>query len=208
MTESDLMDRYARGGLAGGLTPGQRPALIVVDLQRGFTDPSCGPGFEMPDVVAATHDLVDTARAHGVPIFFTTISFPQGGSWIWLDKMPVLDVLRPGSGWDDLDPATGYRDGDEVVVKQAASAFAGTDLLDRLRALGVDTVVVCGATTSGCVRATVVDAIAAEFRPYVPEQAVGDREKSPHDAALVDIRAKYGEIVDMSAAMRVLEGAL
>lgn len=200
-----VLARYAEGGLAGALEPGGRPALLVVDLQRGFTDPACGPGFEMPDVVAETARLVDAAHAAGVPVVFTTIAFAADEEPVWLTKMPAMLELREGSTWVEIDPASGIADGDHVVVKQAASAFSGTDLGERLATDGIDTVVVCGATTSGCVRASVVDAISLGLRPFVVASAVGDRERSPHDAALVDIQAKYGEVVSLDTALSIIE---
>lgn len=208
MTTTDsvtVLTRYAEGGLAGTLSPGDRAAVLVVDLQRGFTDPAGGPGFAMPEVVVETARLVATAHAADVPVVFTTISFPAGDDPVWLAKMPAMLDLRDGSTWVEIDPATGIADGDEVVVKQAASAFSGTDLAQRLAAQGIDTLVVCGATTSGCVRASVVDAISIGLRPFVVGSAVGDRERLPHEAALVDIQAKYGEVVTVEAALSILE---
>lgn len=202
---ADVMSRYAAGGLAGGMTPGTRPALLVVDLQKGFTDPTCGPGFEMPEVIDATARLVAAAHASEVPVVFTTIAFPDGQDPLWLTKMPAMSQLRQGTDWVQIDPAAGITENDSVVVKQSASAFCGTDLEQRLHGEGVDTVVVCGATTSGCVRATVVDAISIGLRPFVVTDAVGDREVPPHDAALLDIQAKYGQVVAMETALAILQ---
>ncbi len=200
-----VLTRYAEGGLAGTLRPGPRPALLVIDLQRGFTDPACGPGFEMPTVVAETARLVAAAHGRQIPVIFTTIAFGPDAEPVWLTKMPAMLELRTGSPWVDIDPGTGIADGDHVLVKQAASAFSGTDLAGQLEEAGVDTVVVCGATTSGCVRATAVDAISSGLRPFVVDSAVGDRERSPHDAALVDIQAKYGEVVPIETALSIIE---
>lgn len=201
----EVLTRYAEGGLAGTLSPGHRPALLVVDLQKGFTDPTCGPGFEMPHAVAETARLVAAAHAQDVPVVFTTIAFPDGVEPVWLTKMPAMLELREGSEWSQIDPATGISGADRVIVKQAASAFNGTDLAEHLAREGVDTVIVCGATTSGCIRASAVDAIAAGLRPFVVASAVDDRERSPHDAALVDIQAKYGEVVPIETALSILE---
>lgn len=205
-TEPDtVLGRYAEGGLAGALPPGRRPALLVVDLQKGFTDPACGPGFEMPTVIDESARLVSAAHAVGVPVVFTTIAFPDGEDPVWLMKMPAMLELRDGSAWTEIDPATGIAEGDRVIVKQSASAFSGTDLAQQLLQDGIDTVVVCGATTSGCIRASVVDAISVGLRPFVVRSAVADREPSPHDAALVDIQAKYGEVVPIEAAMSIIQ---
>lgn len=206
MTDITLLERYGAGGLNGRLRPQGRTALLIVDLQRGFTDPTCGPGFAMPEVVAAAHDLVAAAHDAGVPVYFSTIAFPPGTGLVWLEKMPAMLDLLPGSGWEQIDPAVGPAPDDVVVTKQAASAFCGTDLGDRLLADGVETVVICGATTSGCVRASVVDAISLGLRPFVVAEAVGDREQAPHRAALVDIQAKYGEVVAQADALQLLAG--
>jgi len=204
--EAELRERYRRGGLLGTLTPGTSPAVIVVDLQYGFTEPQYGPGFDLDEVVAATLTLVDTAREHGVPVYFTTIAFPSDGGigTTWLQKMPAMTVLRAGDRSVEIDARLGMQVGDELVVKQTASAFAHTDLADRLVADGVDTVIVAGATTSGCVRATVVDACAANLPAFVVRECVGDRERGPHDAALLDIDAKYGDVVSLRTALHIV----
>lgn len=202
---NSVLTRYEQGGLAGDLSPGSTPALVVVDMQHGFTDPRCQAGFEMPAVVAETAALVATAHEHGVPVIFTTISFPTGHDPVWLTKMPALLELREGSTWSEIDPATGIADTDRIIIKQAASAFSGTDLAEQLAELGTDTVVMCGATTSGCIRASVVDAISVGLRPFVVGTAVGDREQSPHDAALIDIQAKYGEVISLDQARIIFQ---
>jgi maleamate amidohydrolase len=199
-----VLDRYRSGGLAGRLTPGAFPVLVVVDLQRGFTDPDCGPGFDLDDVVAATRRLLDAARAAGVPVVFTTIAFPTGADTTWLRKMPVLAELLAGSDREPIDPRLNPRADETVLVKQNASAFANTDLPAVLARLGADSLVVCGATTSGCVRATVVDACAADFPTFVVRECVGDREQGPHDAALLDLDAKYADVIGLDDALRLL----
>lgn len=200
----DVRERYSRGGLAGRLTPRGGLAVVVVDLQNGFTDPTCGPGFNLDEVVQGTRLLVDTARDADVPVVFTTIAFPEGADLVWLDKMPVLRELRAGSSWQEIDSRLDASRGEAVVVKQTASAFAGTDLADRLAAAGVGTVLICGATTSGCVRATAVDACAANLAVYVVEGCVGDREPGPHGAALLDLDAKYADVIGLEAALELV----
>lgn len=204
--EAEIRERYRRGGLLGKLTPGSHPAVIVVDLQYGFTEPKYGPGFDLDDVVASTRTLVETARDHGVPVFFTTIGFPPDGGIgaTWLKKMPAMAGLHVGDRSGEVDARLGMRDDEELVVKQTASAFAHTDLQNRLAAAGVDTVIVVGATTSGCVRATVVDACAANLPAFVVRECVGDRERGPHDAALLDIDAKYGDVVSLETAQHIV----
>jgi nicotinamidase-related amidase len=205
--DGDVLARYRASGLAGRLNPGKRLAVVVVDLQNGFTDPACGPGFAMDGVVEGTRRLLDAARAAGVPVYFTSIAFPaERPDPVWLRKMPALDVLRPGSGWELVDERLVPRADERIVTKQTASAFAGTDFAAELAASGVDTLVIAGATTSGCVRATAVDACAADLITYVVEDCVGDREQGPHEAALLDIDAKYADVVSLDEALVLVGG--
>jgi maleamate amidohydrolase len=190
-------------GQAAGV--GERPAVVVVDLLRGFTDPACPLGAEMDDVVAATRTLLDAARAAGVPVIFTTVVYDEANeraAAVFLRKVPALRVLRPGSEWIEVDPRLGRGAGEPVLAKAFASAFAGTPLAAMLA--GHDSLVVCGASTSGCVRATVVDALQHNLAPVVPRECVGDRWQSAHEASLFDIEAKYGDVVTLADAVAQL----
>ncbi|WP_206037759.1 isochorismatase family protein [Rhodococcus sp. HNM0569] len=205
---SGIRERYTEGGLLGTLTPGARPAIVVVDLQYGFTEAGYRPGFDLDAVVENTRTLLDTARCAGIPVWFSTIAFPEDGGIgrTWLRKMPALTVLREGDRSVRIDERLAMRDDEHLVVKQTASAFAGTALAAEMAAAGVDTLVVAGATTSGCVRATVVDACAADLPTFVVRECVGDRETAPHDAALFDIDAKYGDVVSLDQALSQVRG--
>ncbi|HDR8923030.1 TPA: isochorismatase family protein [Burkholderia vietnamiensis] len=200
---------YRERGLGGRTVWGQRPAVIVVDLIYGFTDPSFPAGSNLDGVVAATRELLDAARAAGVPVVHTTIAFSPAHLQAsrWLQKMPAMRGLVEGSHWVEVDERLGARADEAVVVKRAASAFGGTDLASLLTSLGVDTVVVCGATTSGCVRATAVDACMAGWSVFVPESCVGDRAREPHIANLFDIDAKYGDVISLRKAIDLLAGS-
>ncbi|UTT48481.1 MULTISPECIES: isochorismatase family protein [Rhodococcus] len=205
----DVRARYRAGGLHGSLTPGRNPAIVVVDLQYGFTEAQYGPGFSLDDVVEATRSLLSVAREHEVPVWFTTIAFPADGDGIgatWLTKMPALAGLRDGDRSVEIDERLEIRSNERLVVKQTASAFAYTDLAQQLRAAGVDTIFVAGATTSGCIRATIVDACAADLPAFVVRECVGDRERAPHDASLLDIDAKYGDVVSLGDALDFVRG--
>jgi len=184
---------------------GERPAVVVVDLLRGFTDPACPLGAEMDTVVAATRTLLDAARAAAVPVIFTTVVYDEANeraAAVFLRKVPALRVLRPGSEWIEVDPRLGRRDGEPVLAKAFASAFFGTPLAAMLA--GHDSLVVCGASTSGCVRATVVDALQHNLAPIVPRECVGDRWASAHDASLFDIEAKYGDVMALDDVVGIL----
>jgi nicotinamidase-related amidase len=204
MGSDDVESIYERAGFGARIDRGTRPAVVVVDLSRGFTEPRFPTGSELSAVVAATRQVLDAARASGTPVVFTTIAFDEGEETAWLRKAPGLAVLATGSELVELDPRLEPRDGEPVIVKKGASAFFGTDLADRLRDLEVDTVVICGATTSGCVRASVVDSVQSDFPTLVVREAVGDRARAPHDANLFDIEQKYGDVISVDDAVAYL----
>ena len=197
---------YERAGFGATVERGARPALLVVDLSRGFTEPQFATGSDLSDEVAATRSLLEAARSAGAPVLFTTIAYEPGDEnrLAWLRKAPGLVVLAAGSELVEIDPRIAPVAGEPVLVKKGASAFFGTDLAERLHALGVDTLVVCGATTSGCVRASVVDAVQNDFPTLVVREAVGDRAREPHDANLFDIAAKYGDVISLADAAAYL----
>ncbi|MEU7369027.1 isochorismatase family protein [Streptomyces hygroscopicus] len=197
---------YQRAGFGAAVRRGSRPAIVVVDLTRGFTEGSYPSGADLSEVVAATTRLVEAARPADVPVIFTAIAYTEaeasGDAVAWLRKAPGLRTLVEGSEAVAIDPRLPMRPGhDLLVVKKGASAFFGTSLAATLTGLGRDTVVVCGATTSGCVRATVVDAVQSGFPVLVPRACVGDRAEGPADAALFDIQAKYGDVITLEDAV-------
>ncbi|WP_327579041.1 isochorismatase family protein [Streptomyces sp. NBC_00145] len=202
----EVQEQYAGSGLGGRLTPGQRPAVVVVDLIRGFTDPQCPPGSDLDAVVTETARVLDAARAVSVPVVFTTIAFAPDelDSTVWLRKMPALRVLIEDTPWVDIDERLTPRADEPVLAKRAASAFFGTALAKLLTSWGTDSVLVCGATTSGCVRATAIDACALDLPVFLPRQCVGDRAQGPHQANLLDIDAKYGDVIGVADALAIL----
>jgi nicotinamidase-related amidase len=196
------------GDFGGGAGFGSRPAVVVVDLVEGFTDPASPLGSDLDDVVAATRTLLDAARSAGVPVLFTTVVYDEANeraATVFRRKVPALDVLRPGTRWIEVDGRLGRRDDEPVITKAFASAFFGTPLTSML--VGCDTLVVCGVSTSGCVRATVVDAVQHGLVPVVPRECVGDRWPAAHEANLFDIEAKYGDVVSLSAAVGAVHEA-
>ncbi|MEQ9465097.1 MAG: isochorismatase family protein [Haliea sp.] len=184
---------------------GKRPALVLVDMVRGFTDPACPLGAESGSVVAANEALLQAFHARGLPVFFTTVVYHnQSQARVFRDRVPALDILQPGSPWVEVDPALTVADGDVLVEKQWASAFHGTGLNEQLQARGVDSLVVTGLTTSGCVRATVVDGLQYDYRVVVVTEAVGDRNLDAHRANLHDMQAKYADVVGLDALLAQL----
>jgi nicotinamidase-related amidase len=205
---SETDQTYARAGFGGTVPRGTRPAIVVVDLTNGFTDPAFPTGADLSDVVAATGELITAGRAASVPVVFTTISYSvaeiDGGGVAWLRKAPGMRVLLDGTPAAEVDARLPRTSADHVINKKGASAFFGTGLAALLAGLRVDTVLICGATTSGCVRASVVDAVQSGFDVLVPEDCVGDRADGPHRANLFDIQAKYGDVIELSDAVGYL----
>jgi nicotinamidase-related amidase len=199
-------DVYARSGIGHRVGFGVRPSVLVVDLQNGFTDPACAVGGELGDVVAATAELLDTARELGLPIAYTAVGFTadERRTSTWLRKMPGLAALEEGSHWCDIDPRVAPHEGEPVWVKRASSAYFGTPLMPFLASRGVDTVVVAGCVTSGCIRATTIDGISWGHRMILPGECVGDRAAVPHATNLFDIDAKYADVVPLAEVTAVL----
>jgi maleamate amidohydrolase len=201
---------YAGDGFGGTVSLGTRPAVIVVDLVDGFTNPAYPTGADLDDVVTSTRSLLGQARGLGLPVLFTTIAFAADGieGRVWLQKMPALKCLVKGSEAVALDKRLGRLPSEPVVVKRAASGFGGTGLTATLVGLGADSLVVTGATTSGCVRATVVDACMAGYPTVVPIECVGDRHPGAHEANLFDMQAKYADVRTLADTSRLLEAAV
>ncbi|MFI6467724.1 isochorismatase family protein [Streptomyces sp. NPDC050538] len=200
---------YQRAGFGAPVRRGSRPAIVVVDLTRGFTEPDFPSGADLTEVVAATGQLIAAARPADVPVVFTAISYTPaeaaGDAVTWLQKAQGMRSLVEGGEEVALDPRLPRSPQDHLIVKKGASAFFGTSLAALLTGLGRDTVLVCGATTSGCVRATAVDAVQSGFPVLVPRECVGDRAPGPHEANLFDIQAKYGDVIDLKDAVGYLD---
>jgi maleamate amidohydrolase len=201
---ADIATTYREAGFTGAFERGARPAIVVVDLCRGFTDPASPLGAEMDEVLERTHRMVAAARAGRVPIFFTTIVHAPGSAWV--RKVPSLAGLAPGSPWIEIDPRLHRQESEPVLAKTGASAFFGTPLHSLLVARGVDGVYVAGATTSGCVRATVVDAVQHGFATFVVTDCVADRARAPHEANLFDMTTKYADPVTADEVVAHVQG--
>ena len=187
---------------------GRRPALIVVDMTLGFTDPESPLACDLEEPIANIQKLLEAARRAEIPVVFTTIAYRESDKLTaaaFIDKVPALLTLKAGSRWGEIDPGIAPREMEPVLNKLFASAFYGTGLPSLLAAAGVDTLIVTGASTSGCVRATVVDALQYGYRPVIPREAVGDRNEQAHEANLYDMDAKYGDVVPTEDALKYLE---
>jgi nicotinamidase-related amidase len=203
VTDQDTDEIYERAGFGGAVERGTRPALVVVDLSRGFTDPQHATGSDLTAEVEGTARLAEAVRAAGLPVVFTTIAYApnlrDGGAW--LAKAPGLGILREGTPLVEIDPRLPLGPDDTLIVKKGASAFFGTNLAAVLAAQRVDTVILCGATTSGCIRASAVDSVQSGFPTLVVRDCVGDRARAPHEANLFDIQAKYADVIALDDAL-------
>ena len=175
------------------------PALIVVDMINGFTDSACPLGTDCPEVVSANVELLSAFREKGLPVFFTTVVYDDDQqATVFRQKVPALNALRRGSHWVALDVAMERLETEPLIEKHWPSAFHKTDLDAQLRALGVDSLVVTGLTTSGCVRASAVDGLQYNYQVVVAKEAVGDRNLAAHEANLFDLGAKYADIISVA----------
>ena len=172
------------------------PALVVVDMINGFTDPACPLGTHCPEVVAANIELLSAFRSRRLPIFFTSVVYHnEQQASVFRAKVPALNLLEPGSHWVAIDARMARQASEPLIEKQWASAFFGTDLDRQLRALTVGSLVVTGLTTSGCVRASAVDGLQNNYQIVIAREAVGDRNPQAHQANLFDLNAKYADVL-------------
>lgn len=194
----------------GRLGFGRKTALLVIDLLQGYTikgAPLFAPG--VVKAVAEMPELLKAARAKKMPIIHTRVlynpsDFADGG--IWIKKAPVLKGLVPGNRYAKFCKGVEPAKGELVITKNYASCFFGTSLAATLTAMGADTVLITGCTTSGCIRASAVDAVQHGFRPIVIRECVGDRHDGPHEANLFDINAKYGDVITKAEALKYIRG--
>ncbi len=205
---SDETGIYARQGLGTRMGFGSQPALLLIDFSKAFNDPDVLGGGNIQSAIDHSETLLGAARHHGIPIAFTTHCYAEDGSedGVFNLKLSRLTekLTRDTEGTrvvEQLEP----RPGEKVIEKQYPSGFFQTDLSSWLAMRRVDTAIVVGATTSGCVRATVVDAMGHGFRPIVPRECVGDRAEPPHEANLFDMEQKYADVMSLDEVLRELD---
>jgi maleamate amidohydrolase len=205
---TELRQFYRRRGFGRTLGFGDSPAIVVIDFIRAFTDPSYDVGSDLDKEVAATSRLIQCARSVNVDVIFTTTAYHEGDreAPFFHVKVPALRDLRLGSRAVEVDSRLSPLATETLLVKKFASAFFGTALHSQLTAGRIDTLLITGCTTSGCVRATAVDALQYGFRPIVVRDCVGDRAEAPHEANLFDIESKYGDVVGLDEALAYLRG--
>ena len=195
-----------RKGFGRSIQPGTRPAVIVIDLSKAFTDPTSDVGADLDSVVTNTRRILDSARRAAVPIFFFRIAYRHdlSDAGIMYGKQPALACLTEGSEATEIDERLAPRADEPIVTKKAASPFFGTNLGASLITLGIDTLILTGCSTSGCIRAAAVDGYSYGYRLLVPADCVGDRTIEAHQANLFDIQVKMGEVVDVDYVRRYL----
>ena len=177
-------------------------------MTLGFTDPESPLACDLEGPISEIQKLLRAARRAEIPIVFITVAYRESDKLTaaaFIDKVPALLTLQAGTRWAEIDPRIAPKETEPVLNKLFASGFFGTPLGALLTASGIDTLIITGASTSGCVRATVVDALQYGFRPIVPREAVGDRNPDAHKANLYDVDAKYGDVISVRNALNYLE---
>jgi len=204
MTNADV---YAQQQFGQKIGLGRAPALLVVDFVHGFCDPDILGGGNIEAAVQATVPLLAYFRSHGYPVIFTRIVYAEDGSdcGVWCEKAPRLRGLTENTRESQVVDELAPRPGEIVIRKTQASAFFDTGLCSLLIMRGIDSLVVAGCTTSGCVRASVVDAMSHNFRTAVITDCVGDRALEPHAANLFDMGQKYADLLTAAEIMAVLD---
>lgn len=183
---------------------GRKAAVLIIDLQHIYTRGRASTGLEIAE---ATAELLTTARTFALPVYYTVVSYApeRHDAVLWLEKLPGLKDNTKGRQEVEVEVIVAPEKDDVVIEKEAASGFYGTDLDQRLKEQGVDTLLVCGSSTSGCVRATVVDGMAHGYRMIVVEGCVGDRSQLLHEISMFDMGTKYGDVMPMADVIGALK---
>ena len=211
MSSETLDQNYAKAGYHARQQWGARPALILIDFARAYFEPD-SPLFGAEGCASALTSakrLLAVARERDMPVVFTEVKYRAGGAdgGVFYRKAPPLSCFQEGNPLQPLAEGLEPRDSDILIAKQYPSAFFATSLAATLTAMGVDTVILTGVTTSGCVRASCVDAMSHGFITLVVADAVGDRDIRPHEANLYDMNAKYADVISESEAVDYIAAA-
>lgn len=206
MPSDELAENYA--GFDGHLPFGDKPALLIVDFAMAYLDPASPLYADAEGALASNVRLLAAARAANVPVIFTKVEYTPGGAngGLFYRKIPALSVFDAGSPLSEFPDSLKPKAGEDVVTKQYASAFFDTSLATVLNDKHIDTLLITGVSTSGCVRATALDALQNGFAPFVISDACGDRHTEPHFASLFDLQAKYAEVISEKQAIKSLNG--
>ena len=207
--QDSTRESYVAKGLASRSGYGKKPALLIIDFSYGFTDPASPLGGDFTRQLETTARLLAEFRRGRLPVVYTTVAYEPDyrDAGVFIKKIPSLSILVSGSSLVEIDDRIAPAEGEQVIVKKFASAFFGTELDVYFHGLDVDTVVITGCTTSGCVRASAVDSLQYGFQTVVVREGVGDRADGPHEANLFDMDAKYCDVEserDVLEHLRVL----
>jgi len=210
MAEEETTRVYERAGFGKRTDWGKHPALLIVDFCYGMTDPASPLGSDMSVAIEATGQLLSVMRQKNLPIAYTTVKYTRGArdGGAFVRKIPALKVFEEGvegGRWSEIDARLAPLPTEPIVIKRFASAFFGTNLASLYTFSGVDTVIVTGSTTSGCVRASALDALQNGFSVIVPRECVADRAQTPHETNLFDLNAKYADVVSLNEVLGYLE---
>jgi nicotinamidase-related amidase len=198
---------FAERGFGMKMGFGAKPALLVIDFVNAFTDPATMLGSNLDRQVEEANRLIDAAHARSLPVLFSTVIYEEADlrdSGIWAMKHKGTRLLRAGTEMVKLDPRIHAAEQDALIVKKYASCFFGTDLVPRLLSHKADTLIIAGCSTSGCVRATAVDACQYGFRPIVVREAVGDRSAAAHEQSLFDLHSRYADVCGIDEVLSYL----
>ena len=209
MTDPDPRAAGYRGSFDGHLPPGGTPALVVIDVCDAYLLPNAplyAPAFV--ETLPVIERLIGAARAAAISVIHTRVIYQKGGidGGLFYRKVPALRVFEEGSPLGLPPGSVKPQEGEVVITKQYASAFFGTSLAATLTAQRIDSLILAGFSTSGCVRATALDALQHGFAPFVVSPACGDRNAAVQDANLFDLQSKYAEVIDEAAAIAMLNG--
>lgn len=206
--KNELDADYERAGFGGALKPGKSPALLIVDLVMAYLDPQSPLYAGVPEILDANEQLLAAARAAGVPVILTNICYRPDGAdgGLFFRKVPALAAFHEGAAIGAFPPSLAPTPNDIVLTKKYPSAFFGTPLASILTAQGIDALFITGFSTSGCVRATALDALCHGFVPLVVKQACGDRSPEVQSANLFDIQAKIGQVIELDEALALFVG--
>jgi len=204
---SETEELYAARGIGGRIGFGHAPALLVIDMAVAFNDPSYKVGGDQTSAVEAIAELLPVARRQNVPVFFFTTAYHPDGrdAGTFGKKVPALLELQLGDRGVEIDPRLAPTEDEIVVTKKYASCFFQTNLPSLLVTAGIDTVILTGCSTSGCVRAAAIDGVSHGYRVIVPRECVSDRAEGPHWANLFDINAKYGDVVPLAETIEYMD---
>ena len=209
LADDTLQHFYRERGFSGTVGFGDRPAIMVIDLAKAWTDLSSPIGTDLSGVLKQTVRILQVGRSKSIPVFFTTMAYEpdlRDCGDVVLKKVPLQKMLIKGSEWVQIHPDLDMQPNEVLITKQRASAFFGTTLLSQLIAKKIDTLIVTGCSTSGCIRGTSQDSHDYNFHTIIPLEAVGDRSPTAHEANLFDINARMGDVLPVDEVLAYLEG--